>query len=85
MSIMKKLYLLLPKQEHFWSFNIFLKKYEAEGNFPNKPSQNILRLFHVIALFPFIKGETEQDIYHQKLDVQVVIRVVSPIAERLRK
>ena len=47
MPIMKKLNVLLPKQEHLWSCKVFLKNYEARQDFPDKPSQNILRLFYV--------------------------------------
>ena len=37
--------------------------------------QNIWRLFHVLAELLFTTSETEQDYYHQKVNVGVATRV----------
>ena len=37
--------------------------------------QNICRLFHVLAQFPFMISEAELDYYHQRVNVRVAERV----------
>ena len=44
-----KFHWFLPKQNHFSSFQAFLKEQKAKENFENKQSKNILRLY-----LPFI-------------------------------
>ena len=39
--IYNKRSVFLPNQERFWSFRVFLKKYEAEEHFLDNPSENI--------------------------------------------
>ena len=36
--------------------------------------QNICRLFHVLAKFPFTKSESELDYYHQKVNIRFASR-----------
>ena len=40
-----------------------------------KHGQNICRLFHDLAQFPFITSESELGYYHQKVNVQLASRV----------
>ena len=50
-----------------FSVKTYLKKYEAYGESSNNLSQNIWRLFQVLAQFPLATSERELDYYHRKL------------------
>ena len=41
-------YIAAGQYLHFWSFHVFSKKEETEGNFPDNPSQNFSRLHYVL-------------------------------------
>ena len=47
------------KTRTFLNFSVFIKKQQAELNFPGIQSQNILSLFYILAQFSFSSNEKE--------------------------
>ena len=48
LGIYLKICCFFVKLEHFCNFHVFLKKQEAEDNFPDNPSQNIGDFVYVL-------------------------------------
>ena len=71
---MKWFHVFPQKYEDCWTFHVFLKKSEAKGNFPDKPSHNLLKVFNLLAYFCFTTSTTEPDYHHQKVLVRAFVR-----------
>ena len=68
-SIYEKILWLSSKTRTFLEFSNFHKKYEAEENPRDRPSQNTLSHFYPLAQFPLITSATELGYYRLNLNI----------------
>lgn len=67
---MKILYLIY-KDKIFFEFLFNFREERSKTKFLESLSQNILRMFHLLELFPLTKSEIKPDFYHQELNISV--------------
>ena len=46
-----------------------------ELSYRQNPGQNVFRLFHLLAQFPFTANKLKVDYYHQKVNLAIASRV----------